>query len=147
MPKINKFELLKFISQTHRELHAKRQQYEWRILFTVLTFYILSVAATFSRNSTTPNFHWFHSAVWCAFLLLAAVSSGFLLYIHRANSKNKSYAEEAEQKLVECLDPDKKVKLSFSETCVRFTWWAFSWQATTLFIVAIASATFITANW
>jgi uncharacterized membrane protein (DUF485 family) len=147
MAKINKFELLKFISQTHRELHAKRQQYEWRILFTVLTFYILSVAATFSRNSTTPNFHWFHSAVWCAFLLLAVVSSGFLLYIHRANSKNKSYAEEAEQKLVECLDPDKEVKLSFSETSVRFTWWAFSWQATTLFIVAIASATFITANW
>jgi len=143
----NTFESLKFISETHRALHAKRQQYEWRIIFTVLSFYVLSVAAVYSKEATNPDFQWFKSIVWGVFITLSIISSIFLWYVHNANAKNKSYAEEAEKKLVEYMNTKKEVILEFSNTNVRIAMWAFIWQTSTLLLVAIASSTFITSRW
>jgi len=39
----DKLDVLKFTAKIHRELFEKRQKYEWRILFTTITFYVLSV--------------------------------------------------------------------------------------------------------
>ena len=144
---INVFETLKYLSNAHRDLHAKRQQYEWRIIFTVLSFYVLSVAVSFSRNTSAPNYYWFKPSVWTVFLLLATISSGFLWYIHKANAKNKSFAENAEGELVKCLNTKHDISLEFSDSNIRMTTWAFAWQSITLFLVAIASSLFITSNW
>jgi len=139
-------ESLKFISETHRSLHAKRQQYEWRIIFTVLSFYVLSVAAIFSKNTSTPDSQWFKLTVWIVFIILSLISSGFLWYVHNANAKNKYYAEEAERKLIEYMNTKKESILDFSTTDARVTMWAFIWQTSTLLLSAIAAATFITTH-
>ena len=106
MSENSKFEMLQFLSQTHRALHEKRQQYEWRIIFTVLSFYVLSVAAVFNKNNSQPDFELFNAAVWFLFLCLATFSAGFLWCIHRANARKKSFAEKAEQGVRELINYD-----------------------------------------
>lgn len=145
MPNEKSFETLKYLSELHRSLHARRQQYEWKIIFTVLSFYVLSVAAALNRNTTVPDFDWFTLAIWIVFLLLAAISSALLWFIHNANAKNKTFAEEAERAIIKVLN-NEEVKLNFPNSTVRMTKWAFAWQSVTLFIVATASAIFITAH-
>lgn len=81
------------------------------------------------------------------FIILSLISSGFLWYVHNANAKNKHYAEEAERKLIEYMNTKKETTLEFSIADARVTMWAFIWQTSTLFLVAIASATLITTHW
>ncbi|MCB2181337.1 MAG: hypothetical protein KQH63_04895 [Desulfobulbaceae bacterium] len=145
-PKNNKFEILKFLAVTHRTLHEKRQQYEWRIIFTVLTFYVLSVAAMINKKNSLPNFAFFNVAVWFLFLCLAALSAGCLLCMHIANARNKTFAEIVEEGMLELLKGRELPSLEFPEKNYRMSNWAFVWQATTIFVMAICSATIITTN-
>ncbi len=146
MTKVNAVESLKFLSETHRALHAKRQQYEWRILFTILTFYVLSVAAVFSPKANIPDQLWFSITIWCVFILLSIISSSFLWCVHKANAKNKSYAEEAERKLIEIMNTNVEIIFEPPGSEARKTRWAFAWQISTLFLVATAAATLITSR-
>jgi len=94
---VDKLEGLKFLTQTHRSEFDERRKYEWKIIFTLLTFYIISIATKYGGNIHLPTDNKFLSIVWSGFLALAIITSIFLGYIHMANNKNKTIAENAEE--------------------------------------------------
>ena len=106
-----KLECLKFISQIHRSQFTERTRYEWKIVFTTLTFYVLSIVAVYSGQITLPSvesgilaFIVLRSIVLGMFLGLATVIAIYLGYIHMGNNKNKTFAENAEHTIGNLLE-------------------------------------------
>lgn len=97
---LEKLEANKFISQVHRSQVDERRKYEWKIVFTSLTFYVLCVAAKYKDGVIFPNGSKFKLIVWLIFLLLAFFVSLFLFYLHTANNTNKKIAEKAENAII-----------------------------------------------
>jgi len=94
-----KLECLKFISQIHRSQFTERSKYEWKIVFTTLTFYVLFIVAVYSGKIILPSVK---SGI-LAFLIVPVMSFGlatviaiYLGYVHISNNKNKTFAENAE---------------------------------------------------
>ncbi|MCK4830221.1 hypothetical protein KA005_81640, partial [bacterium] len=86
---------LRSLAQIHRGQFDERHRYEWKIIFTILSFYVLSAALSCKKGTALPTGTWFHWTVWISFITLAALSSVFLAFIHVANHKNISIAENA----------------------------------------------------
>ena len=153
----DRFECLKFISQVHRSQFNERRRYEWKIVFTSLSFYALCVAAVFGGKVTLPTSWQFKLVIWIMFLVLAVVIATFLASLHTANNMNKSFAENAENAIADILegkDPTTLPLLSPPKNC-RVSWgslfkseirgiWAWRWQVVTLLFFAIASAMLLT---
>lgn len=43
------------MSDSHRALHEKRQKYEWKIVVTIISFYVLTVSAIYSDRVNINN--------------------------------------------------------------------------------------------
>jgi len=106
-----KLEYLKFISQIHRSQFTERTKYEWKIVSTTLTFYVLSVVAVYSGRITLSNIEsGGHASIALRliipgmFLFLAAVIAAYLGYVHMGNNKNKTFAENAEHSIRDLLE-------------------------------------------
>jgi len=153
-----KLEYLKLISQTHRSQFDGRRGYEWKIVLTLLTFYVLSVTAKYKypNDIQLPPCWW----VWFIICLLTGITIIYLANVHMANNKNKTFAERAEGAIVEILkgeDPERLLDLLFSLSDEHCKYWV-SWhgffkhickgywflQSLTLSIFAIVSAYLLT---
>ena len=154
----NKLESLKFISRTHRSQFDERRRYEWKVVFTLLTFYVLSVAAIYGGNVTVPEGWLFELIVWIFFLGLLVVTAIFLASVHMANGKNKSFAENAESAIDTLLGDETQTTpslFSLENSKYWISWgglfkrgkrgkWAWLWQVVTLSIFSITAATLLT---
>lgn len=139
-----KLEQLRFLSKTHRTLHEQRRLIEQRVLLTTLSLYVLMAFAILKgeiKEITTG----LEFGLWVAFLVLALIATAYLRSIHRANRINLSLAEAAENEITKIVDSRilNEVIEDASNASVHpfWSWW---WQATTIFVVALASALMIT---
>ena len=148
----HKLECLKFISQVHRSQFNERRKYEWKIVLTTLSFYVFCVAAVYGGNFTLPNSWIFKGAVWIIFIPLAAIASGFLRLLHRANNLNKIFAERAENAIADilgnktlfsCPDNYRVFQSSLFKKDIGGMW-AWCWQTAMLFFFAIVSVILLT---
>ncbi len=152
----DRLDYLKFISQTHRSQFDERRKYEWRIVFTTLSFYVLCIATVYGGKVTLPSGLFFKVAVWVIFLALAILVSTFLSSLHTANNINKTFAERAENAIADVLN-GKTIKQLFLFSPVEFkvSWrdlfnddisgiWAWRWQVIILLFFAVVSATLLT---
>lgn len=144
MEKNDQFDALKFLSETHRSLHEKRQKYEWKIIFAVLTFFIASVGALYSQKINIPEEGPIKVIIWGFFISFALVTVCFLRSIHTANGRNKSFAEAVEKQIVALANQQPLAVVTFSMEEFRKTYWAFYWQAFITILLAIAAATMLT---
>ena len=101
---LDDIENLKFISETHRALHKQRQKYEFQVVFTILSFYVLTTGAILSKKIAIANCDLLTSSVWFLFLLIAVISSAYLLSLHRANRCNIDTAQFAEFSIITVLE-------------------------------------------
>ncbi len=102
----DKIESLKYLSQIHRQQFDERRKYEWKIIFTVLTFYVLCVSAVYVQKITIKSYEWL---IWLFFIILAGAVSEFLRCLHKANDKNKKIAQSAEDTISKLIGNEKTV--------------------------------------
>lgn len=88
---------LKFLATQHRAEFSERRKIEYRVLFATLSFYILSVGSVLTSTVVIPP-NILQSA-WIGYSALAVITSFFLKNIHRANQRNRKFAQNAEEKL------------------------------------------------
>ncbi len=144
MSKNEQFEALRFLSETHRSLHEKRQKYEWKIIFTTLTFFVASTAAVFSQKVCLPDGAYVSTLIWILFLSFAIVAVCFLYSVHKANARNKFFAEQVEDQVTAIANHKTPAEICFSRDDFRKTYWAFYWQGALILILAIVTATMLT---
>ncbi len=144
MEENDKFEALKYLSETHRSLHNKRQQYEWKIIFAVITFFVTTVGAVYSRKVSLPETGPIKFIVWIVYLSFGIATVCFLRSIHTANGRNKSFAESVEKQIIQLVNNKTVSDVSFSMRGFRKTYWAFYWQASLTILLAIAAAAMLT---
>ena len=147
-----KLESFRFLGQIHRNLFDERRKYEWKIIFSVITFYVL--AALFKlHGEVTPPSAWI---VWLSFSILAIISSVYISFLHAANFKNREIAHRAEDAILDILNESgSKVEL-FKDHKPWFSWesfetlknskhWSWLLQTFIIFLFAIMSALVITS--
>jgi len=100
-PASENLEMLRFLSETHRALHEQRQIYEFRVLFTTLSFYGISVGAGLSGQVGIPPDKTL--LIWTGLLGMAALVSLLLLSLHQSNRKNIYTAEKCEVVMINLL--------------------------------------------
>jgi len=134
---------LKFLSHTHRSEFNERRKYEWKILFAVLTFYALTVAAICREDlkimevlRTHPDLRWVLGLiVFAMFLLVAILSSLFIRGVHRANDLNKEIAKQTERK----IDELGSLGIIPADTLRPLAKWAPFYQILILFLFAVCA--------
>lgn len=135
-----KLETLRYLSQMQRTEHHTRQKFEWRLLFTNLTFYALSAVAIYKEKIQICS-----SKYWIVFgilLMTVFMSSIYLAFIHRSNCKNKSRAHKAEKAIEEILkNSDPTVDLEPDQKSWFFQPGRWSWvcESSLLFLFAMAA--------
>ena len=139
-----RFDALKFLSETHRSLHEKRQKYEWKIIFAVLTLFVASVGAVYSQKVCLPEGGLIKAIIWVLFLSFALVTVGFLRSIHTANARNKSFAEDVEGQIRALVNQQPVSDVTFSMEKFRKSYWAFYWQAFLTIFLSVVAATLLT---
>ncbi len=143
----DKTELLKFISETHRREFNERRKHEIKIVFAVLTFYVLAAASRFTTEFPANLDNWFEKILWCVFILLAIISSVFLWFVHNANYTNLTIAQRAES-AIEKLIKEETAKIDLYKKPFKkqgapkgISW---VWQTLIIVIFACSSAIILT---
>lgn len=145
-----KAELLRFLSETHRDQLVDRRKYEWKIIFTVLTFYVLVPATRLEvRIDIFP-----HSLIYVLFAALAFATTLGLVCVHLGHHKNLRTAERAEAGLQALLKdepfgfdilPGQPAKDTFC-TWIKRGPWQWIWQTIVIMFFAFTSAMITCAN-
>jgi len=133
---------LNFISTTHRALHEQRQRIEIRVIIITLSTFGLSTFAFLKGDLKLTLFVGLKLVIWITFLTLAIVSVLYLRRIHIANRTNIQIAEAAEDEIINSIGLTKAQE--FTRKGRARTYWSWGWQATIVFLVALASALIIT---
>ena len=145
-------ENLRHLSSTHRSLHDQRRKIEFRVLFTILTFYVAVAGFALSELSEKVNLpdaitNW---AVWIVFGAAAAISSIYLRRLNKSNLLNMNVAEKAEDEIAGVLydrgyrGPKSEIEKARAESRGKhkLLWrnanWL--WQASMVIIFAFAAA-------
>ena len=92
-------EFCKFVLQTNGNAFQERKKHGRRIVYSVLTFYVLVGALKVRKGVVLPGSAW----VWGCHLLLAFITIVFLKFIHTANNTDKSIAHNAEHAMQDML--------------------------------------------
>lgn len=136
-------ENLRHLSAIHREQFNKRRKYEWRAFTTVLSFYVLVVAAYYSGNFSLPSRWYVTLALWTVSLGLATATCLYLRSMHEANSINKKFAEAAENAIIDQSGLQslrlERDKLGSSGMVNKGLNWSLRWQM--IFILCFAVIT------
>ena len=151
-----KNEILEFISQTHRQEFDRRRVYEWRVLFSILTLYVLSVAGKLSGKLNLSSIDNFQIYIWVGFIGLSIVSIWYLFHIHAAHGVNKHIAEVAERalilksgekELIEVLGavPENVASSVDPKLSVLKNNWAWRWQVVTIMSVSVAASVIVSS--
>ncbi len=88
--------ICKFLSETHRTRMRDRNGEIWKVIFTVLSFYVLAVAALLRGEFKDRPLGVLIAA---AFLTPGVAAIGFVFRGLRGNEKNTAIAEQAEASL------------------------------------------------
>ena len=151
---------LEFMSKTHRQQLNERQKYEWKVVFTTISFYILAVLAVYGgKIPIPPNPFVFKLLIWIVFVAVAIITILYLANVSMANNKNKIIAEDHEDALTSMLknqsaagtsltydfdDEEYRRKArywcSWSGFCIGKGKWAWFWQLAAVLLFAITSA-------
>ena len=109
MDRKDKIDALKFLSETHRSQFNERRKYEWNIIFTTLTFYVLCVPAVFAIpiHLLGALFAITSVVILIVFIILDWTIINFLQNLHTANNINKEIAQIAEDKILELIAKDR----------------------------------------
>ncbi len=142
MNKKNQTDLLegyKFLSRNHRTLHNQRRKYEWKVVFTILTLFVLTVSAFYTNNFKISNDHKYFVfvLVLLSFVSLIIISYKFLKLLHKANAKNKQIAEYSEDNLNKLINKKELIFENFQNMHPNFDSWAFRWQILTIILFAL----------
>lgn len=145
MTEQEKIEHLKFISQTHRELHHQRRQFEIRVLLITLSAYGLAAFAALKGEINAILTLPIEIAIWVIFLILAVASVCYLRSIHAANRVNIKLAENIEDEIIKMVNSEN-INKTLGEMLKRPVnpFWSWGWQAIIIIVVAIACAFIIT---
>jgi hypothetical protein len=121
------------------------------MFFTALTFFVLAGAATNHKDFNYPDSPWFPIICWVAFLLVALVSSFYLLRLHDANRINKVAAAQAENELARLAVGESWTQFFFptsgnskSSTGTRRWDPIWIWQTIFLLLFALLASLFAT---
>jgi hypothetical protein len=142
------------LAKAHRKEFNARRSVEWKVLFAALSVYIASAGAVFS-----PNYHFPSSVVALLVILFMYISIGcvtaiYLAYIHMANNKNKSVAENSEDNMVRILNGENPQCDVFRFDKHWVSWktfqdasvgskWGWIWQTLTLLCFALACSVIV----
>jgi hypothetical protein len=146
---------LQFISSTQRDAFHDRRSYEWKILFAVLSFDVLTAGAKLKLDLDLSRLT---ILIWIAYLGLAIISSIFLRFVHQAHHWNKTFAHRAEDAILNILkeqqpsseqlelylDPEPFFSKRAFFNVGKGGAWAWFWQTVILTMFAIASAFLVT---
>ena len=116
-----KLEQLKFLSETHRNLHEQRRRVELRVLTIILSMYGLATFAVLKGDIDKEFIDDAKFWIWFAFLAIGGISSGYLRAIHKANRCNIRIAEAAEDEISGLDSVDSKLKCNGSP-CEALGW-------------------------
>ena len=146
-------ECLKFISQTYRSQSTERGKYEWKIVFTLLTFYVLSVVAVYSGQIILPiipegGFFGVMGSrliMWALFIILAVAVSFYLFYLHVCNYRDETIAGNAEEAIRDLLENKMPQTLDVFQlgTVKNMVLWGLAAEAVTIFIFAFVAGLLI----
>ena len=143
--KTENLETLRFLSETHRALHKQRQMYEFRALFTALTFYAVIMGAGLSGKLSVPPERSF--IVWFGLLCTGVLVSIVLFFLHRSNRVNITLAEKCEVEMIMWLNVrgcDIKVQIPFRAAQNRNFERNWMWQSFIVIGFAILAAIALT---
>jgi hypothetical protein len=112
----DKLDCLKYISQIHRSQFDERRKIEFKILFSTLSFYILSVAAIYGGKVQLPSNWMFIFAIWVVLSGVAVITVIYLLSIHKACNMNKTFAENAEHAIDDLIQGNEPTTLPLFST-------------------------------
>ena len=155
-----RIEYCKFISSTFRASFNERRKHEFKILFTVLTFYVLSASAAITiidKPSQAFLGTLLDIIVYVVFMGLAAAAIAELYNVHIANDMDKTFSENAEEYIAAAIEgrdlPAIKIfrygdrdsleytRVRHSKT-FRLSFWI--WHSIIILIFAFTTAFFIT---
>lgn len=141
-----KVQSLMHLSEIHRNAHNERRRFEYRVLFTTLSLYVLTAAAKVQGVFPSKRVSRIEFAIWFLFLGLSVIAGFFLGRLHRANRINLDIGEAAEAELTALFDLEQ-LNQSRADAEDKRPWEhsALAWQAATLLITAIGSAYIVTA--
>ena len=100
MDKKDMISALEFVSTTQRKEVYTRRIYEWKIIFTVLTFDVLTAGAAIKLGTDLSGSA---ALVWRVYLGLTIISIIYLQRLYRNNRLNKDAAHKAEHAVVAIL--------------------------------------------
>lgn len=134
-----KCDALQFLARIHRSQFDERRKHEWKVVFTILTFFVLVAAAGVKGEFQKPLLAGY------VFYSLAAISSLFLAFVHHANHLNKIIAQAAESGIQDILNGRSPTLNILPPKVGVFSWlcrsgWAWIWQTAVVFIFAHAVA-------
>ena len=131
-----------YLSSSQRKLHEKRQKYEWKIVFTVLTFYILTVSVLYTKDvQVNANRNCLMIFLVClVFFCLIVISIKFLRTLHFANAKNKQIAEYSDNNINKLINDKSLIFKELDDIIPNPRLWAFYWQISTIITVAIIAS-------
>jgi hypothetical protein len=135
-----RFESLRFISNTQRAARDQRRSTQIRAFFTTLTFFALIVAAKFTGKLALPQSYreLFLFSVWALLLGVALLSSIYLEGLHRANSVNREIAHNAEAQIMSAAGISSPTKAGTILAQTRY------WEIALIFMFAVATRAAVT---
>jgi hypothetical protein len=98
-----KVDVLKHISQIHRQQFDERRKYEWKAFYTTLTLYVLIAVSKFDNDLNVPKNQIFKYFLIIIVIALGILSIGFLISVFKANRINKTIAHNSEDVIRELL--------------------------------------------
>ena len=109
-----KLEFLKYLSQTHRQQFDERRRYEIKIVFSIITFYILTVSAIYTKGINIELIKYrFNTIIFVAIaiaLVIDIIAIIFMGKIHRSNHIELRFAESTEDCIEKMLNSGKNEK-------------------------------------
>ena len=135
---------LVFLSQTHRSLHEQRIKRSFKIIVSMLTFFVLCVAAKFAADTKLPTSEAsFNAVVWGTFFALWLAAAIDFWGSRGANMINQGIAQKAEDAIIAHLADKKLMVLSPPNRNPRKMAWL--WEMLIVLGGAAASAYAITS--
>lgn len=146
----DKCEYLKYLSSCHRNILNGRFSVEWRALTFTLGYYILPIATIFNKDFSPPHKPIAFFVLIIAHVLVAILSIGFLRSLHKANAKNRIFAERAEMTIEEILSGKDCIQINvFHQKAINNgsdgprIMWAWWWQVAIILMFAAISCVIV----
>ncbi len=96
---------LKFLAQIHRQQLDERRKYEWKVVFTSLTFCVLTAAAMLEGDVQLQLWSkWLPVLLIIAIFAVLCATIKFMASVNKANNKSKIFAEWAENYMASLVE-------------------------------------------